>query len=84
MSTTEAHLFEVFSSIQGEGLYIGDRQIFVRFLMCNLSCAYCDSTDCLVPQKTYRVEETPGKRDYKVYNNPASMDQMPGFDRSVQ
>lgn len=76
MSTTEAHLFEVFSSIQGEGLYIGDRQIFVRFLMCNLSCAYCDSTDCLVPQKTYRVEETPGKRDYKVYNNPASMDQI--------
>lgn len=76
MSTTEAHIFEAFSSIQGEGLYVGDRQIFIRFLMCNLHCDYCDSSDCLVPSKTFRVEETPGKRDFKVYNNPVSVDQM--------
>ena len=76
MSSTEAQIHEVFSSIQGEGIYIGERQIFIRFLMCNLSCAYCDSTESLVPQKTFRVEETPGKKDFKMHNNPATADQL--------
>jgi len=38
---------EIFSSIQGEGIYIGKRQIFVRFAKCNLDCNYCDT-----PHKT--------------------------------
>ncbi|OGI08029.1 MAG: hypothetical protein A2Y40_09840 [Candidatus Margulisbacteria bacterium GWF2_35_9] len=33
---------EIFSSIQGEGIYVGYRQIFIRFSGCNISCAYCD------------------------------------------
>ncbi len=32
VSGTEAHLYEIFSSFQGEGLYIGERQIFIRYL----------------------------------------------------
>lgn len=36
---------EVFSSIQGEGLLIGKRQIFIRFSGCNIDCNYCDTLE---------------------------------------
>ncbi len=36
-------IMEIFSSIQGEGLFIGKRQIFIRFAGCNIDCKYCDT-----------------------------------------
>lgn len=38
-----ANLIEIFKSIQGEGYYIGVKQLFIRFSGCNLSCYYCDT-----------------------------------------
>lgn len=39
----KALITEIFASIQGEGLFVGERQIFVRFKDCNLKCDYCDT-----------------------------------------
>ncbi len=47
----KAKVSEIFQSIQGEGLYAGVRQVFVRFGACNISCAWCDT---VVPQKEMR------------------------------
>lgn len=40
-------IVEVFSSLQGEGPRLGERQIFVRLGACNLRCDYCDEPDTI-------------------------------------
>ncbi|WP_196594164.1 7-carboxy-7-deazaguanine synthase QueE [Pectinatus sottacetonis] len=43
----QAPISEIFSSIQGEGKYVGCRQLFIRFVGCNLKCRYCDTESLL-------------------------------------
>ena len=42
-----ATINEVFASVQGEGPWAGQRHIFVRFIGCDLRCAYCDTPDAV-------------------------------------
>lgn len=39
----KAAITEIFSSMQGEGIFVGTRQIFVRFKECNMECGFCDT-----------------------------------------
>lgn len=38
-----APVLEVFASLQGEGLYVGEAQTFLRLSGCALRCRYCDT-----------------------------------------
>ncbi|MEL7567944.1 MAG: 7-carboxy-7-deazaguanine synthase QueE [Dehalobacterium sp.] len=73
----ETWVQEVFSSIQGEGIYVGVRQIFLRFIGCNLKCAYCDSHETQSRKnQMFRVETEPGQGKFAYYKNPVSPEKL--------
>lgn len=65
------YVTEMFSSIQGEGMLVGRRQIFVRLPGCNLDCRYCD-TDYEISD-ICRVETRPGSGSYINLPQPMSL-----------
>ena len=69
----KARLIEVFSAIQGEGLNAGDRQIFIRFAICDLRCHFCDSAHTWLSPPSCNIEKTPGKRNFENHANPVPM-----------
>ena len=73
----EAHLVEIFSSLQGEGPYAGARHLFVRFYGCHLNCSFCDTPESVTQRHpggfkpdAFRFEQTPGRRDFERIDNP--------------
>lgn len=69
-SNLSINLVEIFSSIQGEGLFVGCRQVFVRLAGCNLSCRYCDTRESFGAPAVARVETEPGSREFHPLANP--------------
>lgn len=47
---------EVFLSVQGEGLHVGERTVFVRFYGCPLHCVWCDQPEALTHTGVGRFE----------------------------
>lgn len=51
-------LIEVYASVQGEGLWVGKPQVFVRLHGCRLTCNYCDTpkTHLNIRESRYEIE----------------------------
>ena len=43
----KVRLFEIFTSIEGEGILYGTKTLFVRLAGCPFTCFYCDTTESL-------------------------------------
>jgi len=71
-----ASLVEIFSSIQGEGIYIGKRQLFIRFASCNLKCGYCDTPVEDSSVKKCLVEWDSGSGEFDEIDNPLSAEKL--------
>ncbi|MBN1869412.1 MAG: 7-carboxy-7-deazaguanine synthase QueE [Candidatus Omnitrophica bacterium] len=54
----KAKITEVFQSIQGEGLYVGVKQVFIRFFDCGMRCAYCDTPQSMDGEEGHFEEYT--------------------------
>lgn len=60
----KARVKEIFTSIQGEGPYIGIKQLFIRFCGCNLDCDYCDTDSSI--ENTETLEFTPSELESNI------------------
>ncbi len=68
---TEIFVSEVFSAIQGEAALVGERQVFVRLMGCNIRCAYCDQPEALERRAgPCRIEQSAGRRDWRLVGSP--------------
>ncbi len=55
----KVRLYEIFTSIEGEGILYGTKTLFVRLAGCPFKCFYCDTKEALpmTSGKEYQIEE---------------------------
>ncbi len=76
-SMVAGYVGQIFNSFQGEGIYVGRRQVFVRFAGCSLDCNYCDSEGFRqFRPPTCQVETQPGSMQLKKMKNPMDSKQV--------
>lgn len=63
----KARIIEIFSSVQGEGLWVGRPQVFVRFHGCKLKCGYCDTPLTHHQIDSARIEFPPFSKKFENY-----------------
>ena len=66
-----ARIFEIFTSIEGEGILYGTKTLFVRLAGCPYSCFYCDTLDALPLDsgKEYSITEACNLIDNNLQDN---------------
>ncbi|MEA4925797.1 MAG: 7-carboxy-7-deazaguanine synthase QueE [Syntrophomonadaceae bacterium] len=75
----KANLTEIMESVQGEGLLVGTRQVFLRFAGCNLRCSYCDTVNSLEARPYCKFFPATGRADlWDNLPNPLSIDLIAG------
>ena len=70
----KSYISEIFSSIQGEGPYIGERHLFLRFCDCHRDCIYCDTNTKRT--ESVMIEKVAGSGEIEHIPNPLSVDEV--------
>jgi len=77
----KTYLSEIFSSVQGEGPYVGERHLFVRFCGCHRACQFCDTV--VERTETVLIEKEAGSGTFEQVPNPLSVEQLMEIIREV-
>lgn len=68
-------MYEIFTSIEGEGIFYGTKTLFVRLAGCPFKCFYCDTKDALpinsgqeytIEEAKMKISDNLQKNTYKV------------------
>ena len=67
----KVRLFEIFTSIEGEGIFCGTKTLFIRLAGCPFSCFYCDTVPALPINSgcEYSINNACKLIDSKLKNN---------------
>ena len=71
---SRGNIVEIFSGIQGEGIHVGRRQIFLRLAGCNLACDYCDQPEARTVPALALIERAVGRRNFIAARNPLDVE----------
>ena len=92
MSET-GRISEIFSSIQGEGVYVGRRHLFLRLAGCGFGCSYCDQPEAREAPPKARIEVESATRRLRQVRNPltaeavaeavVALDSPPGLHHAI-
>lgn len=80
----KAPIREIFVSAQGEGPYVGYRQMFVRFPRCNLNCLYCDTSREWEASQACKLEAPAGSGTFTDQPNPITAVDLLGIIKSQE
>jgi organic radical activating enzyme len=67
------HLSEMFCSFQGEGLFVGERQVFVRMAGCAATCSWCDTVYSKVQTPRFVIHSNAHGEPKPWRPNPVSL-----------
>ncbi len=77
----KTYLSEIFSSVQGEGPYVGERHLFVRSCGCHRACVFCDTV--VERTETVQIEKEAGSGTFEQVPNPLSTEQLAELIREM-
>ncbi len=84
----DAPIEEIFTSIQGEGPWTGQRHIFVRFIGCDIACRYCDTPSAVSCgsgpiERACRAQKSAASFDYEQIPRRLSPQELTRFCRRL-
>lgn len=81
----KVRIFEIFTSVEGEGILYGTKTLFVRLAGCPFTCFYCDTVESLPLDsgKEYSIEEAKTLINDKLEKNTYKVN-FTGGDPLVQ
>jgi organic radical activating enzyme len=72
----QGYFSELFCSVQGEGLFVGEQQIFVRTAGCVATCSWCDTVYSKIQTPRFVIHSDTRGENKPFRTNPVALDDV--------